>query len=353
MIVYAPKPRPQAAGFWAFEDQTERLVHVDAHEESTVHTRWPVLDRWHRRMVERGVDWLLNAAGAGRERLDAALRVAYPGSRLDGLPPVQSMFWHRLVHGLSGGAQASLYLGNGQDGSFGGLVVDDAHDDTSVTGWSGGAAGLRNDHAGRAGEGPGRGEGGDGHRGSGDGNGRNGGGGGYAQTGLGYGGTGIIPPEWSFSAILMNSYTRESLALGGGGGGGGGGVSPGGRDRAGGAGGASGNGHVRISTGSLVEATDQTLRGANGTRGNSQDGFRGGDGGSGSGGLYFAMAGESITISSTIDCRGGTSGADGGNGRVILLFGDSVDTSAGTIGNAELTTYQLLPAVPFGGLLVS
>ena len=43
----------------------------------------------------------------------------------------------------------------------------------------------------------------------------------------------------------------------------------------------------------------------------------------------------------------------GGNGRVTICYGDSVDTSAGTISNAELTTYQLLQAVPFGGLLVS
>ena len=87
MVIFAPKPRPVVSGFWTFCDQTGDLRHVDAHSDSTVCTRWPLLDRWHRNLIERGVDWLLNAAGAGRERLDAALRVPYPGSRIDGLPP--------------------------------------------------------------------------------------------------------------------------------------------------------------------------------------------------------------------------------------------------------------------------
>ena len=65
MVIHSPKPRPVTTGFWAFEDQSERLIEVEAHAASTVHTRWPALDRWHRGLVERGVDWLLNAAGAG------------------------------------------------------------------------------------------------------------------------------------------------------------------------------------------------------------------------------------------------------------------------------------------------
>ena len=139
MVIYAPKPRPVASGFWTFCDQTGDLRHVDAHADSTVCTRWPLLDRWHRNLIERGVDWLLNAAGAGRERLDQALRHAYPGSRRQALPPIQSAFWHRLLIGQSGGATAQLYLGNGQAESSGGLVVSDSKDGNVVTGHGGGA----------------------------------------------------------------------------------------------------------------------------------------------------------------------------------------------------------------------
>lgn len=49
----------------------------------------------------------------------------------------------------------------------------------------------------------------------------------------------------------------------------------------------------------------------------------------------------------------GGGGGRGGNGRVIIRHGVSVNTRTGTISNAELTTCQPLPARPFVGLLVS
>lgn len=370
MVIYTPKPRPVAAGFWTFCDQTGDLCHVDAHADSTVCTRWPLLDRWHRNLIERGVDWLLNAAGAGRERLDASLRVPYPGSRLDRLPAIQSAFWHRLLIGQSGAATIQMYLGDGQPG-FAGLAIDDSKDGTTILGWSGGAGAPQRGRPGSIGGGPGRGGGGDSERNFGDGSGAGGAGGGFGTAG-GAGGRGsssspggvageATQVNWTLAAVIANSYTRDLLAMGGSGGGGGGGVSPGTQNRVGGAGGASGNGRVRISVGDLTETTDRTLAGSNGAQGNKKGSYSGGSGGGGSGGLYLALCVRDYRLNNGVTIRcpggsGGTNGGDGGaggNGRVIVCYGDSVDTSAGTINNAVPTTYQLLPSLPLGQVRVS
>ena len=351
MVIYAPKPRPVASGFWTFCDQTGDLRHVDAHADSTVCTHWPLLDRWHRNLIERGVDWLLNAAGAGRERLDAALRVPYPGSRLDRLPAIQSAFWYRLLQGLSGGDQAQLFLGDGEAGSRGGLIVDDSKDATTVTGWPGStdnASSVR-------GEGPGG-----GHYQPGDNGGysRGGCGGGAAEAGSsGSGSAGdfagrVVPSVMVLEAIITNSYVRENWLTSGGGGG----------NRAGGA---SGDGLLRVGAVGLTETTSRMLQGSNG-RGASgrQHRYHRGAGGGGGGGAYLALVGRDYTLASgvTIDCAGGSGGSSadgegrggaGGNGRMIVCYGDSVDTSAGTITDAEPTTYQLLPSLPLGQVLVS
>ena len=347
MMIYIPQRRPQAAGFWAFDDHSQRLIHVDAHEESTVHTRWPVLDRWHQHLIESGVDWLLNAAGAGRERLDAALRAAYPGSRLDGLPPVQSMFWHRLVHGLSGGAQASLYLGDGAAGSSGGLVVDDASDGTTIDGWrwtgnayvdkgtgpGGGITGYRSSGHGRPGSGGGS-YGTQGAHGQNAGNSRGG------DPGE------LVSASLVFEGLRTNTFTKEVLGLGGSGHIYRNVYGSNLRESTG------GDGYLRMSVESITEDTSRSLSG-----GTSNDIEASG----GSGGLYLAACGRSWSSqpSVTLQAPGGAGsdvgndGGDGGNGRVIICYGDAADTSAGTITDAVLTTYQLLPAVPFGGLLVS
>ena len=328
--VYVPSGPPEASGFWAFEDQTERLVFVDAHAGSTVHTRWPVLDRWERGLVERGVDWLLNAAGAGRERLDAALRVTHPGSRLDRLPPIQSAYWHRLRRGVSGGATAQLFLGDGVSNSHSGLVVDDGTPDLSVSGFAGGAGGVSR----RRGEGPGggpRGASGQGYPGS------------YSTRGEAPDNNEnagpLVAPEASFAALLSNTYTAASLAMGGGGGGG---------TQVGGPGVAAGAGVVRRSIGDLTESTSRTLSGAPKPAGTSKQlAF-------GSGGGYYAIVARSYTLGAgvTITCTGGvgvTGDRPGGHGRVIIWYGDSASTSDGTLTDAELTTYQLLPFRPRGG----
>ena len=359
MLIHTPRSRPQATGFWAFEDQSERLVHVDAHAGSTLHTRWPVLDRWQAELIERGVDWLLNAAAAGRERLDAALRAHYPGSRRD-VPvdhPLQSHFWYRVASPGSLGAQAQLFLGDGSDGSFGGLVVDDSNDGTTVAGWAGPSSSQSN------GRGPGRGYAGFSRD-------RGGGGGGYALDGStggtmgsgGKGGTGgrSVPATHVFEAMLAKTYTAAMLGLGGSGGTGTHSPTTGEGD--------GGDAALRSVIGDLTEATDRTLTGADGA-----DASLGGGGGSGQGGgpggLYLAIVTGKYALASDtdIDCNGGSGGssrgpdgggqrgAGGGNGsdgRVVICYGDRVDTSSGTISNATLKTYQLLAAVTPGGLLV-
>ena len=355
MVIHAPKPRPVAAGFWTFCDQTGDLRHVDAHADSTVCTRWPLLDRWHRNLIERGVDWLLNAAGAGRERLDAALRVPYPGSRLDRMPPIQSAFWYRMLHGVSGGAQVDLYLGDGKSQSHGGLVINQQSDSTTIAGWATSSSGPGGGATGS----------GYGYRGSGGGNGSGGGGGGYGQAGKnGEGGSGgggvVVAAEWVFHALLTNTYSLGTLGLGGAGGAGGVAgssaaiTSPGG-------GGDSGDGLVRLSVQSLTEETSRSLAGSTGGNGGTQHYRTGGSGGGGSGGLYLAAVGRMYVLGTGVNiaCPGGLggtatrNGGNGGNGRVIICYGDSVDTSAGTISNAVLTTYQLLPSLPLGQVRVS
>ncbi|MDE2898998.1 MAG: hypothetical protein OXO54_11810 [Chloroflexota bacterium] len=368
MVIHAPKPRPVASGFWTFCDQTGDLRHVDAHADSTVCTRWPLLDRWHRNLIERGVDWLLNAAGAGRERLDAALRVPYPGSRIDRLPPIQSAFWHRLLHGLSGGAQAQLFLGDGVANSFTGLALDDSFNGRTVAGWSGGGSGSGNYDLGLRGGGLGGGNGGAVGR-------SGGGGGGYGTVGSsasnyrsGSHGGGryptpggpAVPAIISIDALRQNSFTSTTLGLGGGGGGG--------WDGGGGSGGNGGSCHLQISTQSLLVTASLALSGGSG-RSHGGGGSKAGGGG-GSGGLHFLVARGSVTLDSEVVLsapggarghgqqpgspgQGGASGGNGGNGRVIICYGDSVDTSAGRINNAVLTAYQLLPSLPLGQVRVS
>ena len=343
MVIHAPKPRPVAAGFWTFCDQTGDLRHVDAHAGSTVCTRWPLLDRWHRNLIERGVDWLLNAAGAGRERLDAALRVPYPGSRLDGLPPIQSAFWHRLLHGLSGGASYTFFLGSGDGQS--GLTVSDAAL-VERTGWS-------------AATGPGRGSTGRGLWEVGG-----GGGGGYGEAGSsgsntdGGAGGSKVPAEHAFAAIRADSYTKENLGMGGGGGHG-----DHGKRGYGGRGGAGGGGIVFRSSTTVTVDQDYSFNGASGQKGGVAGANAGGGGGGGSGGLFMVVCGTSFTLAATrtVSARGGAAGSSGGGnagsggaggkGRAIVFYGDGF-TKNGTIDAAE-TTYQLLPSLPLGQVRVS
>ena len=354
--------RVTVGGFWSFCDQTGDLQFHDAWHESAVYSRWPVLDRWHATQIERSLDWLLNAAAAGRERLDAALRAPHPGSRMDRLPPIQSQFWYRQIVGLGGGqTSAERFLGDGNDGSRGGLIIDPSLDATTIDGFAGPAAGAVDP---KHGNGPGRGAAATG-RGSGTAQGPGGGGGGYGEgggDGVSAGsesGGPVVPPGSVFNGIIAQTFTADSLGMGGSG------ASGGRGNRAnmgylGGAAGDGGDGLLRTASGNLTETVARTQSGGDGSNGSSDTTGGGGGGGAGSGGLYLALCGRTYTLDDvTLSCPGGAGGdgggdanndgGDGGHGRVIVMYGNRMIIASDDIDDAELTTYQLLPGLPFSG----
>ena len=367
MIIHSKKYLPEPSGVWLFDHDTGELEYLDTHKDSSVYTEWPIMNRHETLHMARGVDSLLNAAASGKkDKLDRSLRARWAGDKLGLLvdTPMQSDFWYRHAAAFGSlGAQRRMFLGSGTEGSQLGFVIDDSKDNTSVTGWTGAVEtnyGGSNGFPGLPGNGPGRG-------------GRTrypkvgGGGGGYSEegtkgsvtysndTGSGPGGI-IIPPEWSYAALFMNSFTRENLAIGGSGSSGG--SSDDFRNH-GGAGGDAGGGIARLKVNNLSESTNRTLTGNDGSDGSDYStGTHGASGGAGSGGLYIAIIAGSYTLESsiTIDCNGGTGGTvgndggAGGDGRVILLFGNSV-TISGTISNAETSKKQMIRGLPRGGSL--
>ena len=343
MIIHSKKYLPEPSGVWLFDHDTGELEYLDTHKISSVYTEWPIMDKHETLHIAHGVDSLLNAAASGKkDKLDRSLRARWAGDKLGLLvdTPMQSDFWYRHVASFGSlGAQRRMFLGSGTEGSQLGFVVDDSNDETSVSGWDAGAFNIN----GGAGNGPGR--------AIKFGQNAGGGGGGYSEVGengrrvgglLITNGGGIIPPEWSYAAIFMNSFTRSNLAMGGSGS-----VSTSSI-----AGGDSGNGIVRISIDNITESTNRSVVGSDGISSSYS-------GGAGSGGLYLALVSGSYELSNniTIDCDGGSGGdgsggdgGDGGDGRVILLFGNSA-TITGTISNAETTKKQMLPGLPRGGSL--
>ena len=263
------------------------------------------------------------------------------------------------------GAQRRMLIGDGVEGSKLGFIVDDSSNETTVSGHAGGAGGPEPYDEGEDGEGPGRG----GYALHGGG----GSGGGYSTeggAGVGSGSSGyiaavggIIPTEWSYAAILMNSYTILNLGVGGGGGGGGGPSNRNSDIGNGGDGGAGGNALLRFSISDLIESSNRSFPGSDGVEGTQGNSISwGGGGGGGSGGLYLALTTRSYTLNSgtSISCSGGEgarrnssssgysdSGGNGGNGRVILMFGDSA-TVSGTTNNTEVSRVQILRHLPLG-----
>ena len=352
MIIHSKKYLPEPSGVWLFDHDTGELEYLDTHKGSSVYTEWPVMDRHKTLHIAHGVDSLLNAAASGKkDKLDRALRARWAGDKLGLLvdTPMQSDFWYRHVAAFGSlGAQRRMFLGDTTEGSQLGFVIDDSNDNTTVDGWAGGTGSSTGNNPGDDGNGPGRGRGG---KGASTLAGRSaGGGGGYALEGndgdgsntTGGAGGISIPPEWSYAALFMNSYTVSNLAVGGSGGGGGAG---------GGDGGDAGDAYIRFSVENITETVSKTLTGSIG--GTS---FYGGGGGSG--GLYFSVCTGNYTLNNgvTIDCEGGPlsdtnfDGGAGSNGRVILLFGNSA-TITGTISNAVTSKKQMLLGLPRGGSL--
>ena len=77
MVIHVPKRR-RTGGFWFQDFIGGPLRFVDAHPDagSTVTSAYPKVDGMDAYAIERALDWILNAAGAGRERVERAFRAA-------------------------------------------------------------------------------------------------------------------------------------------------------------------------------------------------------------------------------------------------------------------------------------
>ena len=267
MIIHSKKYLPEPSGVWLFDHDTGELKYLDTHKSSSVYTEWSTMDRHETLHIARGVDSLLNAAASGKkDKLDRSLRARWAGDKLGLLvdTPMQSDFWYRHVAAFGSlGAQRRMFLGDGTESSQLGFVIDDSKDGTSITGWSGEVATVSGRERGPDGNGPGRGSGGGDNGG--------GGGGGFGEVGEDGGlrdvnnnpaSGGIeIPPEWSYAALFMNSYTAPNLAMGGSGGVGGSSYG----SELGGNSGDAGDGIVRTDINNFTESASRTLTGSNGS----------------------------------------------------------------------------------------
>lgn len=303
----------QAAGFWIVDRAGGSPQHVESGPDSSVWSHWRPRDGIEARHIERCVDWLLDHAAAGRS--ERAFRAAYPGSRIEIPDGTQDQFWHRNLIGLRGGAQTSAYgvyqRSSASDRSRQGLIIDDTQENTSIEGF-GSAAG------------PGRGT-------------RRGYGNSHGQGGSHGTGDNPVPALNALNALVSNSYTGDTLHMGGGGGDA---RSTGGESTSSGA--AAGSGVARVRNNHFTESTDFTLTGSSSR--NVQY-----DGGGGSGGGYYAIVQGNFVLTSTIVLSGGR--RYGGNGR-FTVFNTGTVTINGTVTNGVQTFFQLYPAIPFGGVLV-
>ena len=334
----------RAHGLWLFHDQTGRLTRLDAHPGSTVFTDWPSMDGHDARVMAAAADCLLDAAGAGRERLDRALRQRYVGDPRGLLVerPHQSDFWRRVAMAGSLGAQTRRLLNSTP------VTIDDSYNGTTINRNTGPASADGSEGDSIAG----------GYSSAGG-----GGGGGHGTNGAtgdrgdsDYGGSRGRTYSDNYTNILERAAFSELRAGGHGGKGGHGHSNP--KDPQylpGPGGGSSGSGIVRVSTTNLTLNESRAGRGGGGgSIAPPPDGRRSGGGGGGSGGLVYALAAGSC--SGQASCSGGTGGnggagakgrgGNGGNGRVVIFYGDANTVS---VTNAVLTSYQLLPNWPTGG----
>ena len=146
----------------------------------------------------------------------------------------------------------------------------------------------------------------------------------------------------ALEALATGVWSRDTLSIGGGGGLGRAGLNT----RFGGFGGPA---FVRTSQNDVSESTSRDLRGSAG-EGTSAT-AKGGDG---SGGFYGAVTLRGFTLASNtdIDLRNGGDDATSGNGRLTVWCVDSASFN-GTRTGAVTTVFQIYPAVPRGGILVS
>ena len=352
------------AGFWVARFDGSAPQFVDAHPEhgSAVASAYPKVDGIDAYSMERAVDWILNAAGAGRERVARAFRAVYPGSRVErmALPSewwdAQMNPWAERGHVLA--IDFSTYFGtdatSSADRSRAGLVVDDSDDGDTVTGFSGGptvSGTTVNQAQQRSGQGPGRGPSDRANAGHGT--------WGTQQSNQGaveYGSlptvTGdpnaalhtrawraegqAVPAEAALRALQTGTFTNWNLGMGGGGGGS---SSADGLD--------GGDGLVRISQLDITESTNRDLQGESSASTNRL----------GSGGGYYAISRRGYTLANgtNVDLGNGSSVTaynNSGQGRFTTFTVDQ-PTISGTITHGIATHFQVYPAVPIGGLRVS
>ena len=326
------------AGFWYMDRNGGSPQYVETGSDSGAYSLWTPRDGIEARLVERAVDWVLNAAGAGMDAVERACRAALPGSRLELPGSTQDQFWHRVTAGLRGGAQTSAFFGYQRsirtDRSSQGLVIDDTKSG-SVDGFPGGQDGsvIR-------GRGPGGGGGSFSGGNCGGGGHGTAGGDGNPTNGVSGGGGPMVPAESVVAAVVKNSYTKESLSMGGGGGTD--------SDVNGSHGGSGGSGRVIVKNDTFIERTSRMLTGGNGN-----DSHAGG----GSGGGYYALVRGDYILNSGVSVMltGGNGGSrnpqgSGGNGR-FTIFNTGAVTIDGTVTDGAQTFFQIYPAIPFGGIL--
>ena len=82
MLIHVPQKRSTAQGIWILDHDTGKLSYLDTNKDSTISTKWPIMDRFETLHISRAVDSLLNAAIKGRECLDRAMRARWAGDKL-------------------------------------------------------------------------------------------------------------------------------------------------------------------------------------------------------------------------------------------------------------------------------
>ena len=157
-MLHFGKKTPEREEWWAVSDQTGEVF--GPFDPGTV---WFETPNWiggsELLRLSRVADLILNEAHAGWERLQRALAFLQPNGVAvyrrfmeSGVLPRQAP-----ALGLAGGLDVPGYLGDGAATGSAGLHVDDTHDGTSMSGFSGGAGSTSYDGRGIPGEGHGRG----------------------------------------------------------------------------------------------------------------------------------------------------------------------------------------------------
>ena len=331
-------------GVWLLCDQTGEMIYLETSPGSIVQSCWPSeMDSQELYITTAAADKLLDAAANSPDSLNLVLRQKYLNDPRGLMVehPKQSDYWQRMAMAGSLGAQVVRKL-NGSpvtiNDTYNNRIIGRNTGPSSADGSSGRGATGGGDSGGAVGGGGG------GHGSSGS----------YGYNPASEGDTNTVSTDSgaggrsytdAYTSILA-AATFNSLRAGGKGGVGGG--SGGGHQ---GLGGNSGTGIVRVSTTSLaINHSRSGSDGGDGGKTSHPTNVSSGGGGGGSGGLVYIVVGGSC--SGRASCSGGgggdahngnRSGGRGGNGRVVLFYGNSNTLS---VSSAAFTSYQMFPATP-------